>query len=84
MTPLVLDQTIGRRVVAAYDKTGKPVPVSIPGDTRKFEVVCTSDLEPQLTTQEQRQILSDYQSVQSGISYDAEDVVAEIRARYGL
>ena len=84
MTPLVLDHAIGDRVVAAYNKTGKPVPVSIPGDSRKFEVVCTSDLEPKLIERERQQILSDYQSLQSEVTYDAEEVVAELRTRYGL
>ena len=49
MTPLVLDEAIGGRVVDAYNKTGRPVPISIPGDERQFEVVCISDLEPELT-----------------------------------
>ena len=84
MTPLVLDKAIGGRVVDAYNKTGRPVPISIPGDVRQFEVVCISDLEPELTEQEKLQILSDYQSLQSGISYDAQSVVAEIRSQYGL
>lgn len=84
MTPLVLDEAIGGRVVDAYNKTGRPVPISIPGDERQFEVVCISDLEPELTEQEKQQVLSDYQSLQSGISYDAQSVVTEIRAQYGL
>ena len=87
MAPLVLERSAREQLADAYAQAGGPFPVSIDNQP-DYVVMSTSDFEaycePPLSDAEIRSLKQGYDEAMRGELYDAREMLAEIRAEYGI
>lgn len=87
MAPLVLERSAREQLADAYAQAKGPFSVSIDGQ-QDFVVMSTSDFEgycePPLSDAEIRSLKQGYDEAMRGELYDAQEMLAEIRAEYGI